>query len=245
MHLLRRAYLLVASVLGVAGGEALASDKVSSPTVKKDRLELEYRYGYDVDSDPSLDREQAHKFVANYGLTDRLRPEFKAIFVNVPGREFELAGTEQSLRWQFYRGDEGEPNAAIEGNYKIGVGNERPDRFEVKLLASQQWDKWTAMINLGVEHEIGGHRDDGVAVKPAAEVYRTLNNYVNAGLELHGDSGLVEDSFSYSESELALGPVFHGNIEERYFWEAGYLFGINDNAPDGRFKLLLTHRSQF
>ena len=65
---------------------AIATDTVSSPYIEKGKMGLEYRGGYDFDDARSKDRKQLNKLVVNYGITDRLRPEIKAIIADDPNK---------------------------------------------------------------------------------------------------------------------------------------------------------------
>jgi len=114
--------------------DAFATDTVSSPYVEKGKLVLEYRGGYDSDDARSKDRKQLNKLVANYGLTDRLRPEIKAVISNNPNESAKITGFSASLRWQFLKQEEAWMTAALDGNYKPSIQSGKPDKFEFKLL---------------------------------------------------------------------------------------------------------------
>jgi len=74
--------------------------------VKQNLLELEGRYGFDQDDDPSRDNAQDYDFLANYGVTDRVRLQGRVSFENPSDDSFDWTGLSGAVRWQFYKPDE-------------------------------------------------------------------------------------------------------------------------------------------
>ncbi len=225
--------------------EASASDKVSSPNVTEGKMDIEYRGGFDTDEDAKKDNRQVNKFVVNYGATDRLRPELKIVTDNDTTKDFIISSVETGIRWQFFKPDEAFLSSAAEINYKLSTESAKPDRAELKFLFGKTIDKFNLLSNISWEEQVGEDSKNGRAFKFAASGNYKIEDYFMPGLEYYADTGNLRDGNTYSEQKHSLGPVIYGKLAENFKYEAGYLFGISDSAPNGRAKLLLTYSLKF
>ena len=221
-----------------------ATNKVSSPEVTQDKLGLEYRAGYDVDDRAAKDGASLHKYVINYGVTDRLRPEIKVIMTDAADNDMRFTGFEPSLKWQMFKKNEAWFSTALQGTYKQD-NSKRPDKLESKLLLGKQIGKFQHLANIAVEHEIGAGRRSGTALIASWKTKYYLTDYVEPGIEFHSNFGKLNDGLSYNEQNHQLGPSISGGIGENFRYDIGYLFGVSDAATDGRIKLILGYIVQF
>lgn len=222
-----------------------ATNKVSSPEVTQDKLELEYRAGYDIDDRNSRDGASQHKFLVNYGISDRLRPEIKLVINDSATGDTRVSGVEPGLKWQFLEKDEAWVSAALEGVYKLSTQSHGIDVFESKLLLGKQTGKLHHLANIAVEHEIGAGRRSGTALIASWKTKYHLTDYAEPGIEFHSNFGKLNDGLSYNEQNHQLGPSISGGIGENFRYDIGYLFGVSDAATDGRIKLILGYIVQF
>jgi len=64
--------------------------------------------------------------------------------------------------------------------------------------------------------------------------------YFEPGFEFHSEFGELNESKSFDEQEHLAGPVFYGKINH-FKYDIGYLFGISDNAVDGKLKWIIEY----
>lgn len=183
---------------------ALATDNVSSPYIEKGKLALQYRGGYDFDDAPSKDRKQAYKLVANYGITDRFRPEIKAVIGNNLNESAKITGFEAGLRWQFLKPEEAWMTAALDGNYKPSTQSGKPDKLELKLLLGKKFGNIFNVANFSVEEEIGENSRDGASLKAAWKTGYRVNPYFAPGFEFYANTGNLRDDPDYNDQSYRI-----------------------------------------
>lgn len=221
-----------------------ASDKVSSPNIDKGKAEFEYRSGYNSDDNPVLDGIFANKLVANYGITDRLRPEVKLLISNTPNDR--VTGGELSLRWQFLKPkDKTDLSASLDNKYKFYSDAGKADQIEIRLLASKNIGIFSHVMNIGFEEEFGEHSSDGLSIETAWKTSYKINTYLAPGVEIYGNTGNLRYTHGYDGQEYQIGPALAGALTDSVKYDIGYLFGISEAATDGRVKFLLSYSTKF
>ena len=237
--------LLAILVFALSTINANASDKVSSPNITKDQLTFELRSGYDWDEVPSKDNHQVDKFVAAYGITDRLRPEVKAIYDNPSNDNGKIVSYESELRYQIFKPEEAFLSTAIEANFKWQTQKDVADRVEVKLLIARPFGNFNSVANLSVEQQFGEYSKAGQDYRFGWSNTYKANDYFSPGVEIYGDTGIKQDNLSYNEQKYYMGPVIYGKLTNQIKYDVGYLFGISDAAPDSRLKAIISYNVQF
>lgn len=233
-------HLGFALTLAMLAATAQASNKVSSPDITKGQFELEYRGGYDVDNIAKKDGQQLHKFVSNYGILERWRTEVKAILAET-GNGYDWTGIEWSNRFQILKGQDGWPKLSVQENYKFALHADKTDKIEFTILASQDTGPFGHVINVNFEREVGPHSIGGTNVNFGwKSKYRYLPTF-EPGFELYADFSKFGGPATKGPKKHLLGPVAYGTIADGLKYEAGFLAGISDGAPDGRFKWILTY----
>ncbi len=215
---------------------AQASNKISSPDVTKGLTELEYRFGYDNDDLPARDAVQNHRFVANHGITDRWRMEVKA---NMAGDSGDLDWTfaEWSNRYQIFKSEEAWARLAVQQNLKIALTDGVSDRFELSVLAAKDAGKFGYAVNLSFENEFGENAAGGTSMNIGWKAKYKYMPEFEPNLELYTDFGKIGRS---SPDRIFFGPAFSGKIAAVKY-DTGFLFGMNNDTTDGRFKMILTY----
>ena len=227
------------SFLFAFSSSALASNKVSSPDVTKGKVELEYRGGYDIDSDDAKGGNHIHKFVANYGLTDRWRMEIKGVAAD-NGSGFDWTAAEWSNRLQIVKEHDWLPKLSVQGNYKFALQPGKPDKFETSVLMGKDTGSFSHVANVNFENEVGAHAKDGTNLNLGWKTkYRYLPEF-EPGVELFMDFGKFGTEPSGAK-KYQIGPVFSGKITNDVKYETGFLAGVTDAAPEGRFKWIVTY----
>jgi hypothetical protein len=229
--------LLLAAALSFAQ-PAQASNKVSSPDIEKGQLEFEYRGGYDWDDTAKKDHQEVDKFIVNYGVTDRLRPELKLV-AGGPDDDLDWTTLEASLRYQVFKDKEAWAKFSIEEAYKVALQEGKPDILEEKLLAQKDFGKWVHTLNVQFDNEVGDNAAGGVDINLGWKTKYKLEPYFEPGVEFYPDFGKMSGT---NVKKYQMGPIINGKIPDTGFkYDVGYLFGMNKNVPDGRLKLILTY----
>jgi hypothetical protein len=219
---------------------AQASNKVSSPDVKKGQVELEYRGGFDYDDTVSKNRAQVNKFIANYGITDRWRMEVKG---NYTGRAGNLDWTyaEWSNRYQIFKDKEGWAKLSVQENYKFALQDALPDKLELTVLAAKDTGPLTHIANLNFENELGKRARGGTDVNLGWKTKYRLDPAFEPGVETYLDFGKTGSTNRRSPDKYQWGPVVSGKLPGGVKYDVGYLFGMNNAVPHGRLKYILTY----
>lgn len=231
---------LAAVALGlwlIAAVPAQAANKVSSPDVTKGQVEVEYRGGYDRDEKPSQDGQQTHKFVTNYGLTDRWRMEAKAVFSG-PSDDLDWTGIEYSNRYQFLKEGEGWLRLSAQANYKVSLVDAKPDKLEITALGAKDTGSFTHFANVNFENELGYNAKGGTDINLAWKTKYRFDPLFEPGGEFYADFGKTSGD---NVKKYQIGPAISGKLGTGVKYDLGYLFGLNQNVPDGRLKLILTY----
>ena len=230
-------HIALIAVLALLPSAAFATNKISSPDVTQGQVELEYRAGYDIDDSASRDDQQGHKFVANYGITDRWRTEVKASFA---GERSDMQGTylEWSNRWQVFKADEAWMRLSVQENYKFSLQSDEPDVLEVTLLAAKDIGKFAHVINVSLDGEIGSNNSGGTGFDVNWKTKYKWKPEIEPGIEIYGDFGKItrDDTQKY-----LFGPVISGKLPGNVKYDTGILLGLNDDTVDTRLKLILTY----
>lgn len=245
------AIVMLPFLLIVPTHDVQASHKVYSPHVEKGELELEVRGHVDRDANASLDGNRTDIYEVGYGITDWW---FSSVFA-----EYERAPDEnekyhhEASAWEniFQLTEQGKYwlDAGFYVEYEFPTESEKADKLELKLLLEKQVQRWVHTLNLTAEREVGGGASDETEY---SYQWRTKYSYkptFEPGFELYGGLG-SDDEFGFTGSQaLQLGPVVSGayrlSSKSKFVYEAGYLFGLNDNSPANTLKWTLELETRF
>jgi hypothetical protein len=236
----RRKISFLIACVALLSSPVLAANKVSSPDVTKGQIELEYRGGYDIDDIPARDAQQIHRFVGNYGITERWRTEFK---VNLAGDSGDLDWTflEWSNRYQIFKEGEAWARLAVQENYKFSLVGGRADRLELTVLAAKDVGLFSHITNVNFENEVGDDARGGTNFSVGWKTKYKWRPSVEPGFEAYADFGKFGASASETPDKYLLGPNLSGRLAPGVKYDVGFLFGLNDDTPDGRLKIILTY----
>jgi hypothetical protein len=218
---------------------ALASNKISSPNIEKGRLGIEYRGGYDFDDSTAQDEAQLHKFVMNYGITDRLRPELKVLYSDSYARDARVSGLELSLMMQIFKPKEAWLATSFESYYKPSFIHGLADRLEEKLLVEKDTALFIHNAYITWEKEIGADERGSYTLTAAGKTRYKYQAYLQPGVEIYADLNRLD-----GDNRVQIGPLIAGKIGQ-FTYETGYLFSTNNAAPDGRFKIIAGYAWHF
>jgi hypothetical protein len=217
-----------------ARADGLAIDKVYHPYVDPLGWELEWRATHS-DYNPSTGRDRGE--VQRLGLARAVAPnlalEGYLIGSRAKGEDFDLAGYELEALWQLT--EQGE--RALDYGLLFELERANHDGIweaATTLLLERELGRFSATANLELAYEGGGD----------------ISNELETGLALQGRYRLrpeFEPSLELymADNTRGLGPVAQGlfrlGLQRRLHYEAGVIFGVDDNTPDVTLRVLLEY----
>ncbi|MBI1215354.1 MAG: hypothetical protein GC185_05995 [Alphaproteobacteria bacterium] len=225
--------------MAVPAPVAQAANKVSGPDITKGQVDLEYRGGYDSDDLAARDRVQTHKFDLGYGVTDRWRVETIGVASGKTGN-VEWGTQEAIVKYQVFKKGEWWSRLALQGDYKFALQSGKPDKLDFEILAAKDTGPFAHALNLHFENEVGEYARGATDVNFGWKTRYHLQPHFDPGVEFYGDFGKLDAAHRTAE-KFQLGPAFYGKIADGFSYDVGYLFALNNNTTDGRFKFILSY----
>lgn len=240
--------LFIATCFGLVASPALAVEKINTPPVVKDRMQLEYLLTGSLDGeDPAQDNSQRHRVQIGTGVTDDLdiaisysaNHQFNDTESFGPGIRARYELTEQKDYW-FASG--------VQARYTHRT-DDGADDLHVRGLVQRRQGDWMLGGNLGLRREFGAQRRESVEMRVAMNALYQLDPRFNPGIEYFTVPGQLNDLASFSDQPHEVGPVFYGAwpISEvgSIAYSAGYYQGLTDAAPDHSTKIIVQYLQQF
>ena len=220
---------------------AHATKKVYSPIVEGGELEIETRGSYDFDHRSSKNGKQKQKYAVGYGVTDRWFTElYGEIEKGATASEFEFTALEWENRYQLTEQGQYWVDVGLYFEYEVSFEDDHADKIEGKLLLEKEIGKFTHTTNIIFEKQVGGDSEKETEGGLAWGSRYRWQEYFEPGFEIHSEFGELNESKSFNEQEHLGGPVFYGKIGH-FKYNVGYLFGISDDAVDGKLKWIIEY----
>lgn len=237
-----RGKLMVMLLAMITSGTSLAgpADKVYRPIVEKGETEFEFRGGYrDFSTDPS---EYAYVFDVGYGVTDRWKTELVLEYSGVNGYggsmeawEWEniIVLTEQGKHWV-------DVGLFAEYEHSFAAG---PDEIKIGPMFEKQIGNTVNNLNLILERQVGSGASNDIELDYSWQVKWTGKESLEFGVQ--GFGGLGEISHLGDGDKHSVGPAIFGLSKlangNKFRFDAAYLLGLNDNAPDRTFRFQIEY----
>jgi high-affinity iron transporter len=242
------AALLALGFLAFAAGtrDAQAGFKVYTPYVEYGELEIEYRPSVTVDGDPAKDNEQKHQLGVGYGFTPWWFSELYAEWEREagPGESAAFEAFEWENRFQLTNPGEYWADFGLLVEYERTDDSKSPDKIELALLFTKELGRFDATYNLVFEKEVGGGASNDVELAHAFQLKYRLDKAFEPGIEVFSEFGPIGDMQGFDDQEHYIGPVVEGVLPLgetglKLKYNAGYLFGVSDDAADGVIKAIV------
>ena len=238
--------LLTLGVVSANVQDARAGFKVYTPYVEYHEFEIEYRPSITIDNDPAKDNQQKHLVGLGYGVTEWWFTEVYAEWEKEagPGQSTNFEAFEWENRFQLSNPGENWADFGLLVEFERTDSGSSPDKLELALLFSKELGKFDATFNLILEREVGTNASDDLDVGQAFQLKYRLDPAFEPGIELYSEFGPIDDIHSADEQEHYIGPVAQGVIPlgesgTKLKYNAGYLFGLNDDTSDGVVKAII------
>jgi high-affinity iron transporter len=234
--------LLVAIALTTHAPRAHAAHVVYSPLVEQGERAIEWRGHYILDGNDATDGEQQAELEFEWSPMARWRTELLVAAERASGDGLETTGiasenvfqlTEQGRYWADF---------GLLAEYAHSLEHGGSDAVELGLLAQKDAGRHETRLNLTFERPLTGSGDTRMGY---AWQYRyRLRESFEPGIEMYGGLGEVGNIGALDNHEQQIGPAFAGKLRTTkgaLKYEAGLLFGLNDQTPDATARFLLEY----
>ena len=129
--------------------------------------------------------------------------------------------------------------------YRLTTNDRREINFKATTkLLEKEFGNITHVANINFEKQVGGDTEKELEAGLAFSSRNRWKKYFEPGVEYHIDFGELRKGNDFDEQEHLLGPVFYGKVGSIKY-DIGYLFGLSDDAPDGKLKWIIEHEQHF
>ena len=232
--------LIPVFLLAFATSSFATTASVFSPDVTEGDRSFEYRMSY-IPEDRSIPDIFSHRLHFQYAFDGGLRTRLVVNQRSLDGRSLEYRSTRLEVQWQYRESETHVWDAAL--RFDAEFGDESADRLRIVWTGQRNFGAgWQIRGNALVGREFGSLGASGVTLETRAQVTRRIGSGKRLGLEFFSDLNSTADVGHYSDQEHKLGPIFKTNIGSKWTLNAGYLFGISDDADNGDWRLMIVHR---
>lgn len=215
--------------------------EVYSPYVEKGIMEIESKNRFDFDSRQGQGGFRQHQFAVGYGLTSKWQAELYGELEKENGHGYKYTATEIENIFQLTEVGEYWADFGLQASYEFAHPKGSSDKVEIFLLAAKNINKFTTMLNIGFEKEVGANSNKN----PEGEVkWMAKYNYLpkfSPGIEYYGEFGEIGDPETYGNQKHRIGPVIYGQLARGFKYDVGTLFGISKSTADYTIKLNLEY----
>ena len=221
--------------------------KVQSAIVNKGEMDIQLNADmYDDKQKPLIDNTKNFEGEINYGFSDNF--EFGVNFLGqdnkANGFEYNMTGGNFTL--QLSEEGNGSPvAAALRGAYDMAHNGQEADIASGMLIFSHEGESFEYNLDVGVFSEVGDNANQDLSGDFRASMNYVFSQMFKPGIEYYTQTAELDQVTNYSDQQNRAGPVIYGNITEGLSYEAGYLFGMSDTAPDATYKLNLQYKVDF
>lgn len=223
--------------------EAYASKTVTSPYVTQGEKSLEWKGEYIVDDDNDREGAWKQKAVVGYGITSFWSSEIEANVEQGGGSDDDtkFANIDWKNKFQLLPPGQYWVDAGMRLTYSFNTTG-GADEVEGKLLFGKDLKNTRHSANLIASTEVGEDSSDEVDWGLSWSSRYKYSDGFQPGFELHSAFGEIGNEGEFDDQDHRLGPVFYGKFGKGFSYDAGYLFGISDRAPDGTVKAIVKYK---
>ncbi len=210
--------------------------KVYHPYVQPHEKEIEWRANIQKDSgneahERLMDNAQKHRLAYGQSFNEHWFGEIYLVGEKNREQEFKLTAVELEALWQITEQGEYEQDWGM----LFEIEHERDSHVSEiasALLIEQQWGKWVGTANLYLIYEWGSKIDNELETAMALQGRYRYSRLIEPAIEFYS-----------SDDSEGIGPVLLGNFKlngrKQIRWEAGVIFGLDNETADQTYKFLL------
>lgn len=228
-HFLLTASFFITPLYCSADGAVI--DKIYHPYVQPLEQEIEWRAIHQDEQPGMSDNTQLHRFAYGRSLNDRWFAEIYLIGEKSDDESFKLEAYEVEAKWQLT--EQGEFWADWGALFELEKEHEEDAwEFAAGLLTEKEWGKWSTAANLFLTYEWGSGIEDEFESSLGLQARYRYSRAIEPAIE-----------FYQGEDTQAIGPALLGQInlgiKRQIKWEAGAIFGLDNDSPNRTLRFLL------
>jgi hypothetical protein len=228
--------VIAALLTVISAASARADFQVDSPNFDQGKLVLDSNNNTYLDHRADADRTRGNLLDMSYGVTDWWQPTLQGEWDKTPDNPYKYTITSAQNIFTFSRPGEYWLDSGIEVNYNFSHRAHTPDEMETKLLLEKTTYGFLNTADIIVDKDVGGGSAGGINAGLAWKTEYLYTPAFNPGFEYYGNVNRAQDV----STGRRLGPVFYGDVGHGISYEAGWLFGISNAAPNNTLKLNLS-----
>jgi len=125
--------------------------------------------------------------------------------------------------------------------YEAPIDHKQVGQFEGKILLEKSIGKFTNILNISFNQEVGGGADPDTDAGISWSTRYRLSRYFEPGFEYWDDFSKIDHQLDYDEQSHQVGPCIYGNLFGHLNYDIGFLFGISDAAPRHELKWVMEY----
>ncbi len=121
------------------------------------------------------------------------------------------------------------------------------DRVNASLLFDYVGESFRYLINAGIYSDVNGDAttDKDLVGDVRVGVRYMLSDMFQPGVEYYSDTGELDELNDFEDQTQSAGPVVYGALTHNFYYEAGYLYGLTDQAADSTYKFSIGYKYDF
>lgn len=230
-------------ILSLLSFPAFASKTVTSANVTEGETAIEGKIEYIVDHEDDKAGAWKQKLAFGHGFTTFWQSEIEANISQggASGDDTEFSNIDWKNKLQLTGQDEYWLDSGMRLTYSFS-GTGGADEIEVKFLGAKDFAKSSHRGNLILSREVGEDAGNAVEWGLSWSSRYKHSDLFQPGFELHSAFGEIGEEGEFDDQDHRLGPVFYGKLGKGFSYDAGYLFGVSDSAPDGTVKVIVKYK---
>ena len=208
-------------------------DKVYHPYVQPGEKEFEFRFNMQKDDDDSKDEVYKYHFAYGQSINENWFAEVYLIAEKSKQDNFKIKAIALEALWQLTEQGEYDEDWGLLFEVEH-EDDEHVSEVSSALIIEKEWYKWVGTANLYLIYEWGSGTDDELETAMALQTRYRYSRSLEPAIEFYS-----------SEDSEGLGPVVLGNVKldgrKKIYWEAGVIFGLDNDTADQTFKFLLEY----
>lgn len=232
-------YLPLALIL--FSSPAYATRTVTSPNVNEGETVFEVKGEYSIDENDDTDGAWKNKLTLGHGFTSFWYSELET---NVdqsgdPDDRTDFTSIDWKNKFQLTS----QKDLGLDSGFRISYAKNlsgSEDKVEVKLLAGKDIGKTSHRVNVIFDRTTKSGRGANWGTSWSSR-YK-LSDQFQPGFELYDSFGKMGDEQGFDAQDHRVGPVFYGKVGKNLSYDAGYLIGLSEAAPDGTLKVILKYK---
>lgn len=213
--------------------DGIVIDKIYHPYVQPLEQELEIRILQQDNQSDMADNTRLYRLAYGRSISDRLFIEAYLVGQGSSNESLDLQSIEMEMKWQLT--EQGEYWA--DWGVLVELSKDTGDNIyeaSIGLIAEKEFGQWSATTNFIIEREWGRDIDDELESTFSLQTRYRYSQSIEPGIEFYTGQG-----------SIGIGPVLMGQSKlagpKKLKWEAGVIFGLDQESPNTSIRLLLEY----